>query len=114
MKIFVLLFSLVFSVSGYGAYGLPHKDTPEYNDYFYRCVINTDEVMINLSDVFFRVKKDDALNAVRRVYAEYGESYVLIAEDMVEELYRDTEMSDKLDKFFFLCLNAVNNMGIEK
>lgn len=104
----------MFSASGYGAYDLPHKDTPEYNAYFYRCVINTDEVMINLSDVFFRVKKDDALNAVRRVYAGYGESYVLIAEDMVEELYRDTEMSDKLDKFFFLCLNAVNNMGIEK
>jgi len=112
MKILLFIIAVTFSLSGQASYKLPDAATPNYNVYFYRCVIHTDEMMFKLSDVFYRVKKDAALNAVREAYVDHDAGYRSLVEDMVIELYADVNMDEKLDKFFYRCLNVVNSLGI--
>lgn len=102
-------------MSTLGGYNIPKVDTPTYNLYFERCVIHTDEIMLSFNSVLNTFKRDKALEVIQVVYADRDVTVRSLYSDMVFTIYdKDIGIGEKLDIYFYKCLDAVYTLvGVE-
>lgn len=106
-----MLVIVLYSSVSVAEYRVPDKYTPVYNILFKKCVISSDEIMLQFHDVFTQVDEEKAKASIRVVYSEQSHQVQNLFEEMVGTLYNsDLELSDKLDEYFFKCLDTVNEV----